>query len=111
MTRTVSQKMNIKENSRAFFVNADKAVLDNINLPTLDIQEKLEEVKQFVTDWFMLGAALFVCDGPWVQTDQELESLVGGLFDDAAAASRIVGVVVGAFDDEGIIVWSRDNLP
>ncbi len=48
MIRTVSQKMNIKENSRAFFINVDKAVLDNINLPTLKIQEKMEEELDYI---------------------------------------------------------------
>lgn len=48
MIRTVSQKMNIKENARAFFINADKAVLDNINLPTLKIQEKMEEELDYI---------------------------------------------------------------
>lgn len=48
MTRTVSQKMGIKENSRAIFVNADKEVLDNINLPTLDISTKIEEEFNYI---------------------------------------------------------------
>ena len=48
MTRTVSQKMGIKENSRAVFVNADKGVLDNINLPKLDIATKLEEEFEYI---------------------------------------------------------------
>lgn len=48
MTKTVSQKMGIKENSRAFFVNSDKAVLDNINLPKLDITTKLEEDFEYI---------------------------------------------------------------
>jgi len=48
MTRTVSQKMGVKENSRAIFVNADKEALDNIKLPTLDIQEKLEEKLDYI---------------------------------------------------------------
>jgi hypothetical protein len=48
MIRTVTQKMNIKENSRAFFINADKAVLDNINLPTLKIQEKMDEELDYI---------------------------------------------------------------
>jgi hypothetical protein len=39
MAKTVSQKMRIKENSRAIFFNADKEVLDNIKLPYLDIQK------------------------------------------------------------------------
>lgn len=42
MTKTVSQKMGVKENSKTVFVNAEKEALENINLPTLDIQEKLE---------------------------------------------------------------------
>ncbi len=42
MLRTISQKMGVKENSRAFFLNADKEALENINLPTLDIQENLK---------------------------------------------------------------------
>ena len=48
MIRTVAQKMNIKENSRAFFINAEKAILDNINLPTLKIQEKMEEELDYI---------------------------------------------------------------
>jgi hypothetical protein len=40
--RTISQKMGVKENSRAVFVNPEKAALESINLPTLDIQENLE---------------------------------------------------------------------
>jgi len=41
--KTVSQKMGIKENSRAFFVNMDNEAIDNINLPTIDISSNLEE--------------------------------------------------------------------
>lgn len=48
MTKTVSQKMGVKENSRAVFVNAEKEALENINLPTLDIQEKLEEELDYI---------------------------------------------------------------
>jgi len=40
--------MGVKENSRAIFVNADKEALDNIKLPTLDIQEKLEEKLDYI---------------------------------------------------------------
>jgi hypothetical protein len=46
--KTVSQKMGIKENSRALFVNAEKEALEKINLPTLDIQEKLEEDLDYI---------------------------------------------------------------
>jgi hypothetical protein len=48
MIRTVSQKMGVKENSRAVFVNAEKEALENMNLPTLDIQEKLEEELDYI---------------------------------------------------------------
>jgi hypothetical protein len=43
MTRTVSQKMGVKENSRAIFINPDELAIDNINLPILDIQANLKE--------------------------------------------------------------------
>jgi hypothetical protein len=48
MTRTVSQKMGIKESSRAFFVNTDIEALDNIDLPTLNISTKLEEEFDYI---------------------------------------------------------------
>ena len=48
MIRTISQKMGIKEKSRAIFVNAQKEALENINLPTLDIQEKLKEELDYI---------------------------------------------------------------
>ena len=48
MMRTVSQKMGIKENSRAVFVNAEKEALESINLPTLDIQKELEEELDYI---------------------------------------------------------------
>jgi hypothetical protein len=48
MTKTLSQKMGIKENSRAFFVNSDKAVLENINFPKLDVTTKLEEEFEYI---------------------------------------------------------------
>jgi hypothetical protein len=48
MTRTVSQKMGVKESSRAFFVNTDNEALDNINLPTLNIPTKLEEEFDYI---------------------------------------------------------------
>lgn len=40
--------MGIKENSRAVFINADKGVLDNINLPKLNITTKLEEEFDYI---------------------------------------------------------------
>ena len=42
-SRTVAQKMGIKENSRAIFVNSDKEAINNIGFPSLDISNKLEE--------------------------------------------------------------------
>ncbi len=48
MIRTISQKLGIKENSKAIFVNAQKEALENINLPTLKIQEKMEEELDYI---------------------------------------------------------------
>jgi hypothetical protein len=42
MTRTVSQKMGVKENSKAYFVNADEEAIENLDLPNLDISKKLD---------------------------------------------------------------------
>jgi hypothetical protein len=42
-SRTVSQKMGVKENSRTIFVNSDKEAINNIEFPSLDISTKLEE--------------------------------------------------------------------
>ncbi len=35
--KTVSQKMGIKENSRAFFINAPDEAIDGIKLPEIDV--------------------------------------------------------------------------
>ena len=43
ISRTVAQKMGIKENSRAIFVNADNDVINKIKLPPLNISSKLGE--------------------------------------------------------------------
>jgi len=48
MIRAISQKMGVKENSRAVFVNAQKEALENINLPTLQIQEKMEDELDYI---------------------------------------------------------------
>jgi hypothetical protein len=37
MIRTVSQKMGIKENLKAYFDNPNKEAVENIHLSTLDI--------------------------------------------------------------------------
>ncbi len=48
MTRTVSQKIGIKENSRAFFINVDNEALDNITLPAIDISPKSEDEFDYI---------------------------------------------------------------
>jgi hypothetical protein len=48
MTRTVSQKMGVRESSRAFFANTDNEAINNINLPTLNIPTKLEEEFDYI---------------------------------------------------------------
>jgi uncharacterized protein YdhG (YjbR/CyaY superfamily) len=42
MTRTLTQKMGIKPNSQAFFVNIDNGIFDNLHLSVLNISTKLE---------------------------------------------------------------------
>ena len=42
MTKTVAQKMGVKEGSRAIFINAPKEAVETINLPHLDIASKLD---------------------------------------------------------------------
>ena len=41
--RTVAQKMGVKKNSRAIFVNSDKVAIEQIELPSLDISTKMEK--------------------------------------------------------------------
>lgn len=48
MTRTVAQKMGIKENSRAIFVNSDKEIIGDINLPNLDLSTKFEDEFDYI---------------------------------------------------------------
>jgi hypothetical protein len=48
MTRTVSQKMGIKENSKAYFVNADEEAIENLDLPNLDISKKLDNEFDYI---------------------------------------------------------------
>lgn len=43
VSRTVAQKMGVKENSRAFFVNSDEEAINNIEFPPLDISTQLAE--------------------------------------------------------------------
>lgn len=40
--RTVAQKMGIKENSKAIFINPDKQAIAQLDLPSLDIAKKPE---------------------------------------------------------------------
>jgi hypothetical protein len=42
MTKSLYQKMNIKENSRAFFVGIDQVAFEDINLSKLNILTKLD---------------------------------------------------------------------
>jgi hypothetical protein len=42
MTRTVAQKMGIKENSKAFFLNAEEDVISCIKLPVIDRSTNLD---------------------------------------------------------------------
>lgn len=42
MERSVAEKMGIKENTKAIFVNSDEEAIKNIKLPVLDITIKLE---------------------------------------------------------------------
>ncbi len=42
MERSVAEKMGIKENTKAIFVNSDEEAIKNIKLPVLDIAAKLD---------------------------------------------------------------------
>lgn len=48
MVRTVSQKMGVKENSKAYFVNADEEAIENLDLPNLDISKKLDNEFDYI---------------------------------------------------------------
>lgn len=48
MTKTVAQKMGIKENSRAIFVNSEEEIIENIKFPTLNLSTKLEEEFDYI---------------------------------------------------------------
>lgn len=48
MVRTVSQKMGIKENSKAYFVNADKEAIENLELPNLEISKNLDNEFDYI---------------------------------------------------------------
>lgn len=41
MKKSVAVKMGVKENSRAFFQNVEKEVVDSMELPTLDLSSEL----------------------------------------------------------------------
>jgi hypothetical protein len=42
MTKTVAQKMGVKEGMRSFFINAPQSALDAIYLPALDLDSELQ---------------------------------------------------------------------
>ena len=46
--RTVATKMGVKENARAFLVNADSEAIENMLLPPLHIPTKLEEEFDYI---------------------------------------------------------------
>lgn len=46
--RTIAQKMGIRQNDRAFFVNADSKAMDNMALPLLDIPTTMEEEFDYI---------------------------------------------------------------
>jgi len=48
MVRTVSQKMGVKENSKAYFVNADKEAIENLDLPNLNISKNLDNEFDYI---------------------------------------------------------------
>ncbi|MGK6350163.1 hypothetical protein [Parapedobacter sp. DT-150] len=48
MTRTVAQKMGIKENSRTIIVNPDNNAIDNIELPDLVLSNKFEGAFDYI---------------------------------------------------------------
>ncbi|RFS18615.1 hypothetical protein [Emticicia sp. C21] len=48
MTRTVAQKMGIKANSKALFINAPIDVLEGINLPKIDSTTKQSEEFDYI---------------------------------------------------------------
>lgn len=75
MMRTISQKMGVKENSRAIFVNAEIEALENINLPTLDIQEKLEEELDFI-HLFVKTQAEFIDNFPTLKAHLKLNGML-----------------------------------
>lgn len=48
MVRTVSQKMGVKENSKAYFVNADEEAIENLDLPNLNISKNLDNEFDYI---------------------------------------------------------------
>ena|SRR5690554_6849669 len=46
--RTIAQKMGIRQNDRAIFVNADSKVMNNIALPLFDIPSTMEEQFDYI---------------------------------------------------------------
>lgn len=42
MERSVAEKMGIKQNTKAIFVNSDQEAIKNMKLPVLDIATKLD---------------------------------------------------------------------
>lgn len=59
--------MGIKENSRAVFVNPEKEALENVNLPTLYIQEDLEGEFDYI-HLFVRSQTEFIDNFPILKT-------------------------------------------
>lgn len=67
MTRTVSQKMGVKENSRAIFITPDEFAINNINLPVLDLQTKLTDDFDYI-HLFVKTKTEFIDNFPLLKT-------------------------------------------
>jgi hypothetical protein len=67
--------MGVKENSRAVFVNAQKEALENINLPTLKIQEKMEEELDYI-HLFVIRQTEFITYFPKLKQHLKLNGML-----------------------------------
>ena len=67
--------MGVKENSRAVFVNAQKEALENINLPTLDIQKKLKDELDYI-HLFVKTQAEFITYFPKLKEHLKLNGML-----------------------------------
>lgn len=75
MKKTVSQKMGVKENSRAFFANSEDEAIDNINLPAIDISLKLEKKFDYI-HFFVKTQAEFTEQFPKLKEYLKLDGML-----------------------------------